>query len=115
VARGDNGAIVTDEAAVTMTVAVALRPSLVAVMVAEPGATPVTRPLAETVATPASELVQVIVLPRREAPLADCGVAVSWVLEPTNTVAVEGVTLTEATGAGVTVTGAIAVLPSTTA
>jgi hypothetical protein len=101
--------------AVTVTLAVPNCPSLVAVTVADPGATPVTSPALDTVATPVSELLHVTTRPVRVAPLADRGAAVNCVLEPTTTELVAGVTWTEATGAAVTVMGAVAVLPSTIA
>jgi hypothetical protein len=96
----------------TATVAVPERPSLVAVIVADPGATAVTSPVLDTVATVVPELDHVTVRPSRAAPLADCGVAVSCAIPPTKICAVAGVTTTLATGTGVTVTGAVAVFPS---
>lgn len=59
------GATVTDATgtAVTVTVAVPLCPSLVAVIVAPPGATAVTVPLGATVATPVLLELQAIVRP----------------------------------------------------
>ena len=64
-------------AAVTVTALVPLCPSLVAVIVTEPAATPLTAPLALTVATPALLLAQVTVRPLNAFPLTSFGVAVS--------------------------------------
>jgi len=87
--------------------AVPLLPSLVAVIVAVPAATPVTRPLVLTVATAVLLLAQVIVRPDRELPFASFGVAVSCTVWPTGTLAVVGLTATEATGTLVTVIAAV--------
>src|SRR5438067_9824380 len=62
---------------VTVTDEVPLFPSLVAVIVAEPGVTPETRPLLLTVATAVLELDHVTVRPESGAPPASFGVAVS--------------------------------------
>jgi len=62
---------------VTVMADVPLCPSLVAVIVAEPAATPVTKPLAETVATAALLVAQVTVRPLRAVPFASFGVAVN--------------------------------------
>jgi hypothetical protein len=83
---------------VTVTVAVPLFPSLVAVMVAVPAATPVTNPLPFTVAIVALLLAHVIVRPVSVFPAESFGVAVSCVVAPTPTVAVAGLTVTDATG-----------------
>jgi len=93
--------------AVTVIAAVPLLPSLVAVIVAVPAATPVTRPLVLTVATAVLLLAQVIVRPDRELPFASFGVAVSCTVWPTGTLAVVGLTATEATGTLVTVIAAV--------
>src|SRR5574341_91857 len=90
-------------AAVTVTAAVPLLPSLVAVIVVGPTATPLTRP-SITVATDGALLHQVMTRPVSTLPLASCGVAVSCTLAPTWTEAVDGVTVTEATGTGVAAT-----------
>src|SRR5438874_513171 len=73
------GVAVTEAAgtAVTVTVAVPLCPSLVAVIVAEPATLPVTSPLELTVATDVLELAHVITRPDKGLPLASFGVAVS--------------------------------------
>ncbi len=94
---------------VTVMVDVPLWPSLVAVIVADPTALLLTRPLAFTVATAASLVAQVTTRPESGAPDASCGTAVSWVDVPTLIVADEGLTVTEATGTGLTVTVAEAV------
>jgi hypothetical protein len=97
---------------VTVTVAVPLFPSLVAVRVALPAATPVTSPLAETVAMADALLAQVTTRPASGLPLASWGVAVSCTVCPTCTLAVAGVTATEATGTFVTVIAAVPFWPS---
>ncbi len=96
---------------VTDTVAVPLCPSLVAVIVTEPAATPLTTPPL-TVATPALLLAQVTERPLNAVPLASLGVAVSWTACPAWTLAVAGLTLTEATGTAVTDTVAVPLYPS---
>src|SRR6266498_807146 len=99
-------------AAVTVTAALPLCPSLVAVIVAEPATTPVTRPLLVfTVATELLLLVQLTARPERVLPPASFGVAVSCTVCPTGTLAVAGLTATEATDTGVTVTVALPVWP----
>ena len=62
---------------VTVIVEVPLLPSLVAVIVADPGVTPETRPLLLTAATTVLELDHVTVRPESGAPFASLGVAVS--------------------------------------
>ena len=62
---------------VTVTVAVPLLPSLVAVIVTVPAATPLTSPVHETVATAVFELAHVTVRPVTGAPFASFGVAVN--------------------------------------
>src|ERR1051325_10144181 len=76
------GLTVTDATGTLVTViaAVPLLPSLAAVIVAEPAATPVTRPLPFTVATDVLLLVQVTTRPVRVLPLASLVVAVSCVV-----------------------------------
>src|SRR6266540_2609861 len=82
-------------------------------MVAEPAATPETSPLLEfTVATEVLLLVQLTARPARVLPLASFGVAVSCTVCPTRMLAVAGLTATEATGTGVTVTAALPLWPS---
>src|SRR6266581_1190514 len=82
---------------VTVMAEVPVFPSLVAVIVAGPGATPVTRPLPFTVAYAMASLDQVTARPGRGAPFASFGVAVSWTVPPASTLADAGVTATEAT------------------
>src|SRR5438094_4656911 len=91
---------------------VPLLPSDVAVMVAEPTAAPVTNPLPSTVATDGLSVDQVITRPDNGLPFASLGVAVSCTVSPTATLAGDGVTVTEATGASVTVTSDVPLCPS---
>src|SRR3989454_1010290 len=99
--------------AFTVTAELPLFPSLVAVMVTgPPAALPVTRPFASTVARLASLVTHVMVRPVSALPAASFGVAVSCSVVPTTTLAGEGVTSTEATGAGVTVTPDVPLFPS---
>src|SRR3989449_7185536 len=98
--------------AVTVTAAVPLCPSLVAVMVAVPVATPVTRPPVDTVAIAGALDAQVTIRPLSGLPFASSGVAVSWPHCPTWIPAVAGLTLTDATGGGFTVTAAVPLFPS---
>src|SRR5437016_6076812 len=108
------GATATEATGIGVTVipAVLLLPSLVAVMLAEPGAMPVTRPLGLTVATVVSPLLHVTVRPAKVPPAESFGVAVSCTVCATRIEAVAGATATEATGTGVTVTAALPALPS---
>src|ERR1043166_7736823 len=92
----DAGATVTK---VTGIVAVPLLPSLVAVMVADPAAPPVTSPLLVTLATDVLLLAQ-LTARASGLPFASFGVAVSWTVPPTVRFAVAGVTSTVATGVG---------------
>src|SRR5438093_7333578 len=94
------GLTVTDatETIATVTLAVPLCPSLVAVIVADPAATPVTSPAADTVAIAVFELVQPITRPLNTGRAASWGMALSCVVAPTKTFAVAGLTVTEATG-----------------
>src|SRR5437667_11296930 len=98
--------------AVTVTVAVPLFPSLVAVIIAPPTATPVTRPVADTVATPPLLVAHVTVRPLSGFPLASRSTAVSCAVPPMTTLGAPGLTLTAATGATVTVTAAVPFFPS---
>jgi hypothetical protein len=97
---------------VTVTVADPLCPSLVAAIVALPGLTAVTKPVALTVATVALSLAQVTTRSVSGFPLASRGIAVSWLVWPTVSPRLGGVTLTDATGTGVTVTVADPLCPS---
>src|SRR5881396_2947873 len=96
----------------TVTLAVPLFPSLVAVIVADPAATPVTSPAADTVAIAVFELVHATARPVSTFPAASFGVALSCVVAPTKTFAVAGLTVTEATGTLDTVTAAVPACPS---
>jgi len=62
---------------VTVRADVPLCPSLVAVIVAEPAATPVTWPLADTVATAGLLVAHVTARPVRAVPVESSGVAVN--------------------------------------
>src|SRR2546425_252861 len=86
-------------------------PSLVAVIVTEPAATAVTRPLLDTVATAVLPLTHVTARPVSGFPFASSGVAVSCGVGPTATVADAGVTVSDATGTGTVVAG-LALVPS---
>src|SRR2546422_897711 len=88
---------------VTVILAVPLCPSDVAVIVAAPATTAVTRPLAFTVATAVLLLDQLMVRPESGLPFASLGVAVSGTVCPTGTLADVGATATDATGTLVTV------------
>src|SRR5256712_2925384 len=92
------GLTVTDATGtlVTVTAAVPLVPSLVAVIVVAPAATPVTRPFPFTVATALLPLDQLIVRPGRGFPFASSGVPVSCNVWPTGTEADAGLTTTDA-------------------
>src|SRR5437016_6423990 len=91
---------------------VPLLPSLVAVIVAEPGVTPETSPLLLTVATAVLELDHVTIRPESGFPPASLGVAVSCTVWPACTDAEGGVTSTVATGTFVTVIDEVPLLPS---
>src|SRR5258706_4868582 len=100
-ATGTGGGGVTG---VTVIAAVPLFPSLVARIVAEPAATPVTTPFEFTVATAPESDDHVIVRPERGLPAESHGVAVRRTVSPTWIPAELGATVTEATRIGVTVT-----------
>src|SRR3954469_20465392 len=85
---------------VTVRPAVPCAPSLVAVIVAFPAATPLTSPLADTVAAAVLLDAHVTERPDRSAPLLSFGVAVSCCVAPTAMLAVAGVTVTDLTGVG---------------
>src|SRR5437879_13574534 len=99
-------------AGVTVTAAVPLLPSLVAVIVAEPAATAVTSPLPFTVAAAVLSLDHVTVRPESAAPFAASGVAVSCTVHPAGTGRGGGVTITAAPGAKSTVTVAAPLRPA---
>jgi hypothetical protein len=100
---GGGGAIV-----VTVTLAAPDLLSLVAVIVAEPAATPVTTPNDETVATEGAELDHVTARSVTTAPVESLTRAVACVVVPTWTDEAASETLTEPTGAGLTVIAALA-------
>src|SRR5436189_6274705 len=97
---------------VTVMAEVPLCPSLVAVIVAEPAATPLTSPLPLTVAADVLLLCQVTVRPTSGLPFASLGVAVSGRLLPADTVPDAGVTVTDATGIGRSLPAVVPFLPS---
>src|SRR5205807_228751 len=97
---------------VTVIAAVLVFPSLVAVIVAEPGEIAVTSRLGHSVATVVSLLFHVTVRPARVPPAESFGVAVICVVCPTRKEAAAGETVTEATGTVVTVIAAVLVFPS---
>jgi hypothetical protein len=101
-------ATVATGAGVTVTVEVPDFPSLVAVIVAVPGATPVTTPL-DTVAAAVLLEVHVTILSVTTIPFTSFTVGVSVVVLAATTVAVLGVTMTLPTGV-VTVTVALPLL-----
>src|SRR5439155_2599211 len=111
-AEGGVTSTVATGTVVTLIDEVPLFPSLVAVIVADPGVTPETRPLLLTVATAVLELDHVTVRPERGAPLASFGVAVSCTVCPACTDAEAGVTSTDATGTCVPVTVEVPLFPS---
>ena len=84
----------------TVTVAVPLLPSLVAVIVAAPAVTPVTTPAPLTVATPPLLDAQLTVRPLSALPAESRGVAVSCTVLPAATLTAAGLRTTDATGAG---------------
>src|SRR5437660_3186865 len=86
--------------AVTVIAAVPLFPPLVAVIVTNPAAPPVTSPVALTEARLGALLAQVTTRPLSGLPRESCGVAVSRTVCPTGTLAGARLTVTEATGAG---------------
>src|SRR5438132_4685965 len=109
------GPITTDATGTFATLVAAdpLCPSLVAVIVTDPAATPVTSPAADTVAIAGFERVQVTARPVRMFPAASLAVAVSCTECPTRTPVAAGLTLTDATATGTssTVTAALPVCP----
>jgi hypothetical protein len=96
---------------VTVMVALPLTPSAIAVIVAEPGATAVTSPLASTVATDSS-LDSHAIARVSGLPDASLAVAVSCCVEPATMLVAAGVTLTVATGIGLIVIVALPLFPS---
>src|SRR3989454_1051053 len=108
------GLIATDATGTLATLVVAdpLFPSLVAVIVADPAATPVTRPPDDTVATAGLPLVHVTARPARMFPAASLSVAVSCTVPPTYTFGTVGLMVTDATGTVDTVSAAVPFCPS---
>src|SRR5205807_6977078 len=84
----------------TVMPAVPLCPSLVAVIVAEPAAPPLTSPVPLTVATDVLLLAQVTTRPASGLPLASFGVAVSCTVCPADTEADAALTVIALTGTG---------------
>src|SRR5207244_246016 len=97
---------------VTVTPAVPLFPSLVAVIVADPAPVAVTNPVALTVATEPLLVAQVTARPTNGLPAASLGVAVSCEVCPVCRLIDAGLTLTVATGVFETVTLAVPLFPS---
>jgi hypothetical protein len=97
---------------VTVTITVAIFPSLVAVIAAVPGATPRITPSAAMVATSGLADDHVMALALRALPLASSAVALATVVFPTSIVADASDAVTDATGTGLTLTGALPFFPS---
>jgi hypothetical protein len=97
---------------VTVIVAVPVLPSLVAVIVALPGATPVTSPLDDTVAMAGALDVKEIGRPVSAFPWSSVTCAPSCTVCPTVTLACPGEMMTALTGFGLTVMAAVPVFPS---
>ena len=101
----------------TDTLAEAVKPAPETRMVAEPGATAVTRPPPSTVATPGSVDVQVNPIPGTAWPDASVATATMEIEPPGSSVEFDGDTVTLVTGPGVpppdevTVTTAVPVMP----
>jgi len=85
----------------TVITAVPLLPSLVAVIVAVPGATAVTTPLLDTVAMAVALDVQVTTRPDTSVPFASRNVTERVLVPPMMILAVTGLTTTDPTGVGV--------------
>src|SRR5947209_19386039 len=81
----------------TAMTALPLLPSLVAVIVSQPTATPLTNPVGETVATPWLRPVHVMVRSRRVSPVASVSVATSYTETPGLITSRDGVTTEAAT------------------
>ncbi len=98
--------------AATVTPTAADRDSLVAVMVAAPGAIAVTKPVTSTTAMAASLVPQNTVRPVSGAPLRSSVAALSCTDAPTSRLGAVGVICTLATERATTVTSAVALRPS---
>jgi hypothetical protein len=111
---GAAGLSVTDATGRSVTVIVAepLLPSLVAVTVAVPVATPATRPPVDTVATPERFEIHVTIRPVSTLPFASLATTTSCFVDPTDKFADSGLTVTDATGTLLTATAAVPVFPS---
>src|SRR6267378_4315912 len=96
----------------TVTEAVPLLPSLLAVMFADPAATAVTMPFADTVATEGASLDQVTARPFSTLPAASFIVAANCSDAPGRNPAEPGVTVTAATGTTATLIDAVPLCPS---
>ena len=84
----------------------------VALIVVEPAATPLTTPLADTVAVPVLVLDQVMGAPAITLPPASLAVAPNVTVWPATTLAEDGLTVTVAAGGGLTATVADPATPS---
>jgi hypothetical protein len=107
----DGGLTVTDATGtfVTVAAAVPLFVSLVAVIVAEPAAFPLTTPLLLTVASAVLLLAHVTARPVSVLPAESLVTAVNCTVAPTARLAVVGLTVTDATGILVIVMAAVSV------
>src|SRR2546427_11343153 len=90
----------------TVTAALPVFPSLVAVIVTAPAPAPVTSPVEVTVATAGVLDAQVTDRPDSRLPAASFSVAVSCTVPPTTTTAATGLIATDATGTELTLTAA---------
>jgi len=99
-------------AGMTVTVALPLIPSLVAVIVAVPTDTLVIAPLASITATDGTDELHITARPLNAAPFAERSTAVALVVAPTTNDVAPSATVTVATGTGSTVSVADALLPS---
>jgi hypothetical protein len=94
----------------TVIVAVPMIPSIVAVIVAVPGAMPVTSPLVLTMAAAAFKVAQLTVRPVSVCPAESRAITTNCCVAPARMLASVGATLTVATGTAVTVAVTVAVL-----
>jgi hypothetical protein len=97
---------------VTTTLAAPLFPPALALIVADPGATAVRTPVADTVATSGLLEAHVIGRSMTTVPLASVTVADNTAVWPTLRFAVDGWTVTLATATAATATAALPLLPS---
>ena len=107
-----HGSVTRPLEATTVTAAVPLLPSLVAVTVADPTARPVTRPLLDTFAIVVSLVVHVTTRPESGLPFASLGVAASCTVDPCDTLVDAGLSVTDATGTIVTETADVPLFAS---